>query len=653
MRSFIFVCLLGFVLPSFAQQATTSITPLSDRLVSYTIKAELNPDTKTIKGTQRLTWRNPDSVPVDELQFHLYLNAFKDDKSTFMKESGGVHRGNSASSENPWGGIDISSMRLADDEGDLRPNLPVGSGLDLTDSIEFIHPDDDNADDQTVFLVKLPRSVAPGETLALDFVFESRLPEIIARTGWEIADSGEPFFFVGQWFPKIAVLEIPGQRYVPKDAPKGEWNAHQFHANSEFYADFGTYDVTLDVPESYEVGASGIKVEESIQNGIKTLRYKADDVIDFAWTASPDFLEYTQQWRHVFIRALIQPAHKGQAQRHIDAAIVALERYDEWIGEYPYTTLTVVDGIGDSNGMEYPTLITAGTTYGLPTWARVLELVTIHEFGHQYFMGLLASNEFEEAWLDEGMNSYIESRIVDDAYGRGSVIELGHFKIGDIAAQRLGYVKQKPSKGALITKSWEYTMGDYGKASYAKPATVMNTLERYWGWDMQQKFLKAYYAQWRFKHPSTRDLQDVAEQVSGEDLDWFFDQFVYGTAVVDYAIDSISNTKKEDDSYSSRVRIWRKYDGIFPVSIRLTFADGSVQDQSWDGQDEWKDIRVAGPSRLVEAFIDPEFDVLVDINRLNNRKVVADLASNQFARQVQFRSITFYQKLFFVLSGLF
>ena len=189
MRSFLFACLLGFVLPSFAQQATTSSTPLSDRLVSYTIKAELNPETKTIKGTQRLTWRNPDSVPVDELQFHLYLNAFKDDKSTFMKESGGVHRGNSASSENPWGGIDISSMRLADDEGDLRPNLPSLSDVNLAESIEFIHPDDDNADDQTVFSVKLPRSVAPGETLALDIVFESRLPEIIARTGLEIADS--------------------------------------------------------------------------------------------------------------------------------------------------------------------------------------------------------------------------------------------------------------------------------------------------------------------------------------------------------------------------------------------------------------------------------------------------------------------------------
>ena len=574
-----------------------------------------------------------------------------------MKESGGVHRGNSASSENPWGGIDISSMRIAGDDNDLRPGIPRSPSIDLADQIEFIHPDDDNEDDRTVFKVHLPSSVAPGETITLDIDFESRLPEIIARTGWEVAESGNPFFFVGQWFPKIAVLEIPGQRYVPADAERGEWNAHQFHATSEFYADFGTYDVTINVPEAFEVGASGILVGQSSSQGIKTVRYKADDVHDFAWTASPDYLEFTQQWRHVFIRALIQPAHKGQAQRHIDAAIAGLERYDDWIGEYPYTTLTVVDGIGDSNGMEYPTLITAGTMYGLPTWARALELVTIHEFGHQYFYGLLASNEFEESWLDEGMNSYIESRIMDDAYGdadgRGSVIDLGPLKIGDVEVQRLGYVKSNPSKGALFTKSWEYKLGEYRTASYPKPATVMNTLERYWGWEMQQRFLKTYYQTWRFRHPSTRDIQDVAEDVSGEDLDWFFNQFVYGTAVVDYSVFGIYPTKNEDDTFTTRIRVEREDTGWFPVTVQFTFQDGSVQEEVWDGQPEYKDFSFTADSRVVEAYVDPEFKVLLDVNRLNNRKTVADHASNRFARKAQLRTISFYQKLFFVITGMF
>ena len=653
-RSFlIFGFLLCCVSPVQAQQSTTSSTPLSDRRVSYTMDVVLDPETRSIKGTERLTWTNPDSAPVDELQFHMYLNAFKDNNSTFMKESGGAHRGNTAKDENPWGGIQISSMRIADDVGDLRPELLTSRGADLTQSMTFIQPDDGNVDDQTVFSVQLPQSVAPGETITLDITFESRLPEIVARTGWAISESGNPFIFAGQWFPKIAVLEIPGQRYVPADASKGVWNAHQFHANSEFYADFGTFDVTIQVPESFVVGASGIQVDESITEGFKTVRYKADDVHDFAWTASPDFLEFTQQWRHVSIKALIQPAHTGQAQRHIDAAIVALERYDEWIGEYPYTTLTVVDGIGGSNGMEYPTLITAGTTYGLPTWMRVLELVTIHEFGHQYFYGLMASNEFEEAWLDEGMNSYIETKILDDAYGPGSVMELGPIKIGDIQAQRLGYVKNDPSKGALFTRSWEYRMGDYSKASYSKPATVMNTLERYWGWDMQQRFLKAYYAKWRFKHPTTRDIQNVAEVISGEDLEWFFSQFVYGVAVVDYSVQSIRSTKKDDGSYSSTIRVRREQDGGFPLTLRLTYSDGTTKDLEWDGTESWRDFKLQGGSAVIEAFLDPEFKMLLDINRLNNRLVANDYADNRFARKAQLRAISLYQKLFFVFSGLF
>ncbi|HAY35408.1 MAG TPA: peptidase M1 [Bacteroidetes bacterium] len=651
--SVLLVCFaLAFLTTSTRAQTTTSEEALSERRVSYRMNVQLDPEAKTVSGTQRLTWRNPDSVPVDELQFHLYLNAFKNNNSTFMKESGGMHRGNAAKDDNPWGGINISSMRIADDSGDFQPGIPSPPNFDLTDRIQFIQPDDGNTEDETVISVSLPQSVAPGETVALDIVFESQLPEIVARTGWKIADTGNPFFFVGQWFPKIAVYEIPGQRYVPLDAEKGVWNAHQFHANSEFYADFGTYDVTMTVPEDYVLGASGVREEESTVDGMKTLRYLADDVHDFAWTASPDYLSYEQQWRHVSIRALIRPAHEGQAQRHIDAAITALERYDEWVGAYPYTTLTVVDGVGGSNGMEYPTLITAGTAYGLPEWIRPLELVTIHEFGHQYFYGLLASNEFEEAWLDEGMNSYIETRIMDDAYGEGSVMEIGGLKVGDIAVQRLAYVKNDPSKGALYTRSWEYTMGDYSKSSYSKPATVMNTLERYWGWDMQKTFLRTYYDTWRFNHPTTRDLQQVAEEVSGEDLDWFFNQFVYGTAVVDYSVESISNSRQEDDSYSSSVRIRRQSDGVFPVSIQIRYEDGSLEEVEWTGKEQWKDFQFKGETRVAEAFVDPEFNVLLDINRLNNRKVIPTEASNAFARRAQLRTAAFLQKMFFVLGGI-
>ncbi len=643
---------------SFARQPTISDEPLSRRLVSYTMDVTLVPDTRTVTGTERLTWRNPDSVPVSELQFHLYLNAFKDENSTFMKESGGVHRGNRAEDADPWGGMQITRMQIVQDAGaDLTPAIPSPGSTDLTDRITFIQPDDGNASDQTVISVALPRAVEPGETLALDIDFESRLPEIVARTGWKTGESGDPFFMVGQWFPKIGVYEVPGQRYVPEDAETGRWNTHQFHANSEFYADFGTYDVTITTPAAFEVGASGLLQDEIMEGGFRTVRYMADDVHDFAWTASPDFLVYEDTWRHVNIRLLLQPVHEGQAERHFSAAKTALEHYDDWVGEYPYTTLTLVDGIGGSNGMEYPTLITCGTFYRLPEWLRALEMVTVHEFGHQYFYGLLASNEFEEAWLDEGMNSYIETRIMDDTYGTGSMMDVAGLKISDKSAQRLAYTKNKASRVRMFENSWEYPFGDYGTGSYSKPATVMNTLERYLGWETQHRFLRTYYERWRFRHPTTRDLQEVAEEVSGKDLDWFFDQYVYGTATVDYAIDPpllVSRQEEEgaDVQFRNRVRVERKGEGIFPQTLLVRFDDGSEEIREWDGEDKWIEFEFVKPARISEAYIDPENLILLDTNRLNNRRIRDTLADGSLARMAQLRLASLVHQLLVLLSGL-
>ena len=654
------VCLLLFTAlaaSAFAQQPTIYDEPLSERRVSYTINVTLDPEARTVRGQERISWRNPDNVPVEELQFHLYLNAFKNTQSTFMRESGGSHRGFSAEDADRWGGVEITSMRVAaSDAPTLSATYRTEDG-DLTDRITFIQPDDDNANDQTVVSVSLPQPVQPGETIVLDVEFESKLPQIIARTGWREKEDGTPFFMVAQWFPKLGVYEVPGQRYVPADAERGQWNTHQFHANSEFYADFGTFDVTIEVPEDYVVGASGVRVGETTGDGTRRLVYRADDVHDFAWTASPAFLEYTDTWRHVNLRLLLQPEHEGQAQRHFDAAKVALEKFDEWVGEYPYTTLTLIDGLGGSNGMEYPTLITCGTFYKLPSWLRPLEIVTIHEFGHQYFYGLLASNEFEEAWLDEGMNSYVETRIMDTVYGPGSVLDFPGLRMDDGPVQRVGYVKNDPSRGALFTKSWEYRFGDYSKASYMKPATVMNTLERHLGWETMRRFLRTYYERWRFRHPTTRDLQDVAEEVAGEDLDWFFDQFVYGTAVVDYAIDRLRVREMdppgaEDEVwYESEVRVERRADGVFPQTLLVRFEDGSVEEMAWDGQEDWKKFTFEKPTAAVEAYLDPENKVWLDTNRLNNRRVTE--AGNTFARKQQFKVIVWAQQLFYLMGSLF
>ena len=654
------------------QRATIYDRPLSERRVSYDMVVSLEPDDRTVQGVQRITWRNPDAVPVSELQFHLYLNAFSGPNTTFMKEGGASHRGFSSQEDDRWGSVTVDRMMIVGDpplpHGDFdaipapMPNGRSEGNTDITESIEFIRPDDGNPDDFTVISVQLPEPVQPGETIALEVDFTSKLPRVTARTGWAEKDNGTLFFFVAQWFPKLGVYEIPGQRYVPVDSSRGQWNTHQFHQNSEWYSDFGTYRVQMTVPSDYTVGASGIRVSEipSEIDSTTTYTYVADDVHDFAWTASQDYLEFYDRWRHVELRLLIQPEHAGQVKRHFDAAKTGLQYFDDWYGEYPYTTLTLVDGIGGSNGMEYPTLITCGTVYGLPEWLRAVELVTIHEFGHQYWFGLVASNEFEEAWLDEGINSYTEMRIMDDAYGFGSAMAFPGFEIDDSDYQRLSYTKASPTRGAIFAPSWAHDdFGDYGKVSYSKPAVVLGTLEHYIGTDRMRSLMRTYYARWRFRHPTTRDFIDVAEEIAGEDLDWFFDQFIYGTVAVDYEVASVSNRRIRDESteaedvdprYRRSLVLHRMQEGIMPVEVAVRFGDGSEKVIDWDGVDQWKRMEFETGPPITEVFIDPNNHVMIEIDRLNNRWVRE--GDNSVAAKYGLKWLVWVQQFLHAITGI-
>ena len=634
-------CYTGIYSDSLAQSADPFEAGLSDRRVVYTIDASLDPSSKTITGVQRLVWKNPDNVSVDELQFHLYLNAFKDTTSTFMIESGGAHRGYSSSVADPWGGVEIERMVIVES----------GQEVDVTDRITFIQSTDRNVYDQTVIAVPLPDAVGPGERIILDIEFVSKLPEVIARTGWKQKANNSLFFMVAQWFPKLGVYEVPGQRYVPEDAASGRWSTHQFHANSEFYADFGVYEVDITVPENYVVGASGYLVDERRSDGLVTFSYKAEDVHDFAWTASSDFLEFKDQWENVELRLLIQPEHKGQVKRHFEAAKTALSYFDEWVGPYPYATLTLVDGVGGSNGMEYPTLFTCGTVYMMPGWLRMLEQVTIHEFAHQYFYGIIASNEAEEAWLDEGISSYLEMKIMDEAYGEGALVAWPWLHISNSDVKRIGYSYGRPEEVTVFKESWRYKSNSvYVRASYAKAATVLHTLENYLGWDKMQLILKEYYRAWQFKHPTTRDFIDTVEQVAGEDLGWFFDQFIYGRQVVDYGVGGI-DVQRDGDTIKSSFSVVRLGDGVFPITVRAVLDDGTHEDFEWSGEEHEKLFSFTRKVAVEEIYIDPLNDVRLEVNRLNNRKRVTPESS--FSYHQLSNAVIWLQHAFQLASNLF
>jgi len=623
---FAFYCFLS------AQNAATP----SPRNANYDMEVKLDTEKKTIDGQMKLTWRNISQDTIQELQFHLYLNAFKNTKTTFMKESGGRFRGDAAGKDElSWGYIDIKDIRLKD-------------GENLTSKIEFIQPDDGNKDDQTVIRIPLADStgVMPGQTITILCKFKSKLPEIFARTGF-VGD----YFFVGQWFPKIAVYEPAGMRY----STKGTRNCHQFHAWSEFYADFGVYNVSITVPKDYTVGATGQIIDEKSNGNEKTYKYHAEDVVDFAWTASQKYIDLRDEWENVQIRLLLQPEHKDQAERHFISIKVALDYFEKHLGKYPYPNITVIDppiyGMG-SGGMEYPTLITAGSIAWMPDGIKMTEMVTIHEFGHQYFMGILASNEFEEAWMDEGMNSYFETLIMDHAYGKNTAMfDFAGIRIGDTEMQRIGYTHSDYRNIAESYRyAWEYPHGGYGMNSYNKPATFLNTLHRMIGNDCMDDIMKTYYQRWKFKHPSSKDFIAIVNEIVtkhhkekfGKNMNWFFDQVLYGNQICDYKIyriynnkinksqglfdlegEKVSADKMPGDStkiYESKVRIKREGGVIMPVEVLIRFEDGQEITKTWSGQERSHEFKFFTNSKIVLAQIDPNNKILIDVNLANNSK---------------------------------
>ncbi len=333
---------------------------------------------------------------IDHLQFHMYLNAFKNERSLFMIEEN-RRRGRRVSSladSSEWGWVELDKIRTTD--GRLL-------------SWQFLSPVE-APDDETVIRIDLPFKVKPGDSLAIDYSFTSKLPRLVARTGY----GDDEFFMIGQWFPKIGVWE------------NGRWNCHPFHAYSEFYSDFGVYELELSVPDRFVVGANGVLINQITRNGATTYRFRQEDVIDAVWTAFPFYSVDSQVVqsgsRTVKISYLLAPGREENMHQYRSVSEAMFETMSAMMGPYPYSDLTIVDvpegEVASAGGMEYPTLITTGTlpNTGLVQWLenlRWLEIVTFHEFAHQYCQSMVATNEFEEPWLDEGLTSYLEHRMLE------------------------------------------------------------------------------------------------------------------------------------------------------------------------------------------------------------------------------------------------
>ena len=634
---------------------------LSDRVVSYRIDAELDAAKHAVSGKQHMTWRNRSDRPVSKVYFHLYLNAFQNEGSTWFTErkvltAHGRSRGAAALKKGEWGWIELKQVK----QGDAALKW------------QFVQPDGGPATDQTVVRIDLAEPVPAGGTLALDIDFLSQLPRVVERTGW----FGD-FNLVAQWFPKIGVLELPGER----GATTPRWNVHEFHFNSEFYADFGLYDVRLTVPADYTVGAVGkLQGPPETANGKSTYHFVQGDVHDFAWVAAKGYKTLDGSWQgpgspKVDVRVIYPDEYVASAAPVLKATTDSLTYFSNSLGAYPYQTVTAVVppyNASEAGGMEYPTFFTAeGYAKVEPDTLTqyAIDFVTIHEFGHGYFYGLLASNEFEEPMLDEGMNEYWDGRMTRDS-GEKIVLASGWMKRLGITPAMTGFEAERLGAGLhqppdpLGANAWDrLSSSSYGTV-YSRTATAMHDLEERLGKPVLERAMHEYYRRWRFRHPSSADLRATLAEVSGNPkaVNEIFDQYVYGTAQIDDRVASIDTAevlplagstlkdgrrseldsdaldrqvdKQRDDwdkthpnakpgsgpfPWHSTVTVRR--DGVpVPQLLRVKFADGSSEDVHWNDDRRWARFDFTKPSKVVSATLDPEQKIYLDANKLNDSR---------------------------------
>ncbi len=622
------ICLLSLC---SAEAQIVFETALSPRIANYEFDIQLDTRNKIVSGDEKLTWKNSSEDMIEELQFHLYMNAFRNPNSTFLKNLSRKYRRIGDFDTAKSGGVDIERLIL-------------NNTVDLLDSIQYIQPDDNNPQDSTVIRVPLPKPVKPKEIIVLNMTFRTQLPEIIARTGYK-----HDYFLLGQWFPKIGV-------YID-----GEWNCHQFHKRTEFFADFGVYDVNLTLPKDFKVGSSGVLLSEEIGDSLKTLNYRAEDVHDFALAAWPNFLEESREIEGVKVMLLYAPEHHGNVDRYFEAIGAALTHLGDWLMPYPYPNLTLIDMplyAFRSAGMEYPCFITCGSLWGLPDNIRLApEEVTVHEFAHQYFYGVLASNEFEEAWLDEGFTSYAALKVMNNHYGfHNSLSTFLNVRVGAYNSHKSDYL-EAPDTDYVVKPGWKFEMGGYGTLVYDKAVLILQTLENYVGKALMNKILQNYITRWKFKHPSTGDFINIVNEMSPENMNWFFDQALFTTKILDYEVKQISfqeidheNADSLVNQYISQVEIKRNGEFIFPIEVELTFKNGDTLLEHWDGKDPYRIFEYRRDSHVVSAQIDPENKIWLDLNWTNNSKTFQE-DKTAFWRH-WLKSMQFYQHILLKIGSL-
>ncbi len=597
MISALLFLLAGSIVPQAPAPSTADTARVGywQQEVHYTIEAYLDEEADHLTGAGTMVYRNNSGDMLDEIFFHLYLNAFRPNSRWAQVEQ--RQQLDFQSLEDP----DYGYERL----GSMRMN-----GTVLTPEFPF-------APDSTVVRFALSKTIAPGDSATFAFEWEARPATLCRRQ----CRRGRSYDFA-QWYPRVSVYDHEG------------WQGHPLYPQGEFYGEYGVFDVTLDLAEDQIVGATGAVIEgdpgwsprptspeDSVRyrsdwytnrlapntpgfitgepaTGRKRVRFYGEDIHHFAWSTSPEYKYETGRHGDVAVHVLFRP---GDVDWDLGAAVNRSIRALEWLetvfGPYPYPQMTNVHRI-EGGGTEFPMMVMdGGPGQGL----------IVHEFSHQYVMGIFGSNEWKNAYLDEGMASFLTNWFME---------EVGEIDPWPRTVQRVGQIEARGVPVPVATVSEEMPdFGVYGLLAYTKPSIIYRMLREYVGSEAMRQGLRLYYERKAFQHVVEDDLRRAIEDASGKDLVWFFEQWFHTTATLDYAVSDVQQVHAAD-GWTTTAVMTRSGEAWMPVTVQV--GSGRVV---LEGRETTQTIKVTTRDRPTEVVVDPDV-FLIDTDRSNNRAEV-------------------------------
>jgi len=578
--------------------------------VNHTIEVSLNDTNHRLIAIQKVEYINNSPDTLEYIYFHLWPNAYKNNSTAFAKQKR-IEKAN--------GGTTQFHFSKKEEKGFMY-DVSFKSGTTLKHELDSTHID--------ICKVILNKPLFPGQRITLENTFNVQLPASFSRLGHE----GQSYQ-ISQWFPKPAVYNLNG------------WHPFPYLDQGEFFYEYGKYDVSITLPENYTVGATGVlqnadeikrmnKLAEKSKNTqdfkkedsypasskkMKTLRYVQDNVHDFAWFADKRFnvwkseITLPNSGRKVTSWQLFLNSSADEWIEGITDIDTAIYYYSLWVGDYPYDHVTAVDGaLSAGGGMEYP-MVTV-----------TLQDAIIHEVGHNWFYGILGSNERKYPWMDEGFNTYIENRIHKLQNKKNGLVD---GKIGELSGiskfpkhynMMWGYQSEASRNldQAIQLHSTNYTSMNYGTMVYYKSTVALNYLQEYLGEDLMNKCLQTYFNRWKFQHPYPKDVKAIFEEVTNQDLSWFFDHLITTTKSPDF---KASQVEVNDDFITVTIH---NTGAVFPTPVQLVDSNHQVLATKWTKpvKDETV-LSFPKHSGATAVWVDANM-IVPEINKNNNYKKI-------------------------------